>query len=113
MQRQYTRSPPFSSHVTPVILARTCSLGLPHADYHSLDLAPPPNDAISALDFSPNRPTILAVSSWDKNVRLYDTNTPEKQPITTFEHKAPVLDVCFGKDETQVFSAGLDQLVKW
>lgn len=53
------------------------------------------------------------MSSWDKNVYLYDTHAEPDgdgagQLIQTFEHRAPVLDVCFGEDDNEAFSVGLD-----
>ncbi|KAI0394385.1 WD40-repeat-containing domain protein [Xylariaceae sp. FL0594] len=86
------------------------------------ELAQPPNDAISAIVFAPSSPTRLLVSSWDKNVYLYDTTQatsssppPDADPegkkgalVRTFEHRAPVMDVCFGADDDEAFSAGLD-----
>lgn len=30
----------------------------------------------------------------------------------TYEHRAPVLDVCFGSDENEAFTAGMDWQVK-
>lgn len=92
--------------------------------YHSLasqfELAQPPNDAISALVFAPESPTRLLVSSWDKNVYLYDTQGETEGEgeaghgslIRTFEHRAPVMDVCFGANDSEAFSAGMDWQVK-
>lgn len=77
------------------------------------ELTPPPPDAISALNFGPGSSTKLLVSSWDKNVYLYDTHAEpggdgNGRLIRTYPHRAPVLDVCFGKDEDEAFSVGLD-----
>ncbi|KAI1815788.1 WD40-repeat-containing domain protein [Poronia punctata] len=80
------------------------------------ELAQPPNDAISSLVFAPNSPSRLLVSSWDKNVYLYEThsNTGAEEGghqgtlIRTIEHRAPVMDVCFGGDDDEAFSGGLD-----
>ncbi|KAI1420938.1 WD40-repeat-containing domain protein [Xylaria sp. FL1777] len=78
------------------------------------ELAQPPNDAISALVFAPESPSRLLVSSWDKNVYLYDTQAADATEgqqgslIRTFEHRAPVLDVCFGANDDEAFSAGMD-----
>jgi cell cycle arrest protein BUB3 len=61
--------------------------------------------------FAPESPTRLLVSSWDKNVYLYDTTHSEEQYgslIRTVEHRAPVLDVCFGANDDEAFSAGMD-----
>lgn len=77
------------------------------------ELDSPPRDAISAIIFGPGSSTKLLVSSWDKNVYLYDTHAEpggdgSGRLIRSFEHRAPVLDVCFGKDDTEAFSVGLD-----
>ncbi|KAI0098110.1 mitotic checkpoint protein BUB3 [Hypoxylon sp. NC0597] len=81
------------------------------------ELAQPPNDAISALAFAPDSPSRLLASSWDKNIYLYDTlqNSDENSHGTllqTYEHRAPVMDVCFGKDGSEAFSAGMDWQVR-
>ncbi|KAF2866254.1 WD40-repeat-containing domain protein [Massariosphaeria phaeospora] len=73
------------------------------------ELAQNPTDPISAVKFSPNTPTRLLVSSWDKNVYLYDTHAePGGKLLQKYEHRAPVLDVCFGRDDNEAFSCGLD-----
>ncbi|KAF2742264.1 mitotic checkpoint protein-like protein BUB3 [Sporormia fimetaria CBS 119925] len=77
------------------------------------ELAQNPTDAISSVNFSPYTPTRLLVSSWDKNVYLYDTHSePGGQLLQTFEHPAPVLDVCFGRSDDEAFSCGLDWEVR-
>ncbi|KAI0100906.1 WD40-repeat-containing domain protein [Nemania sp. FL0031] len=81
------------------------------------ELAQPPNDVVSALVFAPGSSSRLLVSSWDKNVYLYDTQSPSEGDgqqgslIRTIEHRAPVLDVCFGANDNQAFSAGMDRQV--
>ncbi|KAL3433526.1 WD40-repeat-containing domain protein [Aspergillus tetrazonus] len=78
----------------------------------------PPTDAISALKFSPAPDsTRFVVSSWDKNVYVYDLRDEngaagEGKLLQKFEHRAPVLDVCFGATEDEIFTAGLDWDVK-
>ncbi|CAJ2513897.1 Uu.00g020160.m01.CDS01 [Anthostomella pinea] len=85
------------------------------------ELSQPPNDAVSSLVFAPDSPSRLLVSSWDKNVYLYDTtssggggdenSTGEDQHgtlVRTFEHRAPVMDVCFGASDDEAFTAGMD-----
>jgi len=66
------------------------------------------------LKFAPESPTLLLVSSWDKHVYLYDTQDQEAggKLIEKFEHRAPVLDVCFGADDNEAFTAGMDWQVK-
>ncbi|KAI2621264.1 mitotic checkpoint protein BUB3 [Hypoxylon sp. NC1633] len=81
------------------------------------ELAQPPNDAISALAFAPDSPSRLLAASWDKNVYLYETlgNSDDGSHgslLRTFEHRAPVMDVCFGADGNEAFSAGLDWQVR-
>ncbi|KAL2870656.1 WD40 repeat domain-containing protein [Aspergillus lucknowensis] len=81
-------------------------------------ISSPPTDAISALKFSPaSDSTRFVVSSWDKNVYVYDLrdengNTGEGKLLQKFEHRAPVLDVCFGATEDEIYTAGLDWDVK-
>jgi WD40 repeat protein len=80
---------------------------------HSLadqyELSNPPTDAISSLKFAPNSSTRLIVSSWDKNVYLYDIEEEGgANLIQKFEFQAPVLDVCFGQDDNEAFVGGLD-----
>ncbi|KAI1265701.1 WD40-repeat-containing domain protein [Xylariaceae sp. FL1019] len=83
----------------------------PSAQY---ELVHPPNDAISSLVFAPESPSRLLVSSWDKNVYLYDTQAEGSEDgkhgalVQTIEHRAPVLDVCFGASDDEAFSAGMD-----
>lgn len=77
------------------------------------EISHPPSDAISSLKFAPGSSTRLIVSSWDSNVYLYDLHGQSGgQLLQKFEHRAPVLDVCFGEDEKVAFSAGLDQDVR-
>lgn len=76
-------------------------------------MAQPPNDAISSLVFSTDTPNRLLVSSWDKNVYLYELvdGADEAKLVNTYEHRAPVLDVCFGANRDEAFTAGLDRQV--
>ncbi|KAL7895222.1 WD40 repeat-like protein [Trichoderma sp. SZMC 28014] len=77
------------------------------------ELSPPPGDAVSAIAFAPISGTKLLVSSWDNKVYHYDlTNGPEASSlVTTYEYRAPVLDVCFGADDNEAFTAGMDWTV--
>ncbi|SLM40248.1 WD40/YVTN repeat-like-containing domain [Lasallia pustulata] len=72
-----------------------------------VELSDPPSDAISALKFAPTGLRLL-VASWDKHVYLYDTAESGGRLLEKFEYRAPVLDVCFGEDEKEAFTAGLD-----
>lgn len=53
------------------------------------------------------------MSSWDRHVYLYDTVAePGGKLLRKFEHRAPVLDVCFGRTDDEAFSCGLDWEVR-
>ena len=39
-----------------------------------LNLADPPEDGISSVEFSPTSPDVLLAASWDATVRRYDLN---------------------------------------
>ncbi|KAL9599487.1 MAG: hypothetical protein Q9219_003826 [cf. Caloplaca sp. 3 TL-2023] len=71
------------------------------------ELSDPPSDAISAIKFAPASLKLL-VASWDKNVYLYDTNQNGGKLLQTFQHRAPVLDVCFGDSDEDAYTTGLD-----
>ncbi|KAJ3058237.1 mitotic spindle checkpoint protein Bub3, partial [Quaeritorhiza haematococci] len=79
---------------------------VPHTQYELLD---PPTDGITSVSFAPDHESLLLVSSWDKNVRLYDVH--ENRRLLTYSHSAAVLDVCFQNSNTG-FSGGLDRRVK-
>lgn len=82
----------------------------PAAQY---ELSPPPGDAVSALAFAPTSATRLLAASWDKKVYCYDFagGPGETHLIKTIDHPAPVLDVCFGANDDEAFSGGLDRVV--
>ena len=73
-------------------------------------MSEPPTDAISALRFSPYPGSHkFVVASWDKFVYLYEINDNKQCTLLKkFEHRAPVLDVCFGKDDNEIYTACLD-----
>ncbi|KAH8724968.1 WD40-repeat-containing domain protein [Phaeosphaeriaceae sp. PMI808] len=77
------------------------------------ELAQNPTEPISSVKFSPTTPTRLLVSSWDRHVYLYDTHAESGgKLLRKFEHAAPVLDVCFGRDDNEAFTCGLDWEVR-
>lgn len=69
----------------------------------------PPDDGITAVQFSPSSSRHLLASSWDCSVRLYDVHANSVQ--TMYSHAAAVLTCCF-KDATHAISAGLDNTLK-
>ena len=52
------------------------------------------------------------MASWDKHVYLYDTHSGEGEVsgarLNTYEHRAPVLDVCFGANDNEAYTACMD-----
>lgn len=97
----------FGFFLGPRILLRDANL-LTATQY---ELSPPPGDAVSSIAFAPAPSTKLLVASWDKKLYSYDASKPESSLLQTYEHKAPVLDVCFGDDENDAFTAGMDWVV--
>lgn len=65
-----------------------------------------PEDSISDLSFSPQSEH-LAVSSWDKKVRIYEVNESGGEGKALFEHEGPVLSC----DWSKVRSPFLEYLV--
>ena len=70
----------------------------------------PPGDVISALHFSPYPGSHkFVVASWDKHAYIYEiSDNKQCTLLNKFEHRAPVLDVCFGKDDDEICTACLD-----
>ena len=75
-----------------------------------LSIADLPADAISALHCSPHpNSTRFVVASWDRHAYLYEVADGKTcNQLGRFEHRAPVLDVCFGKDDNEIYTACLD-----
>lgn len=49
------------------------------------------------------------VASWDKFVYLYEIGDNKQcSLVKALEHRAPVLDVCFGRDDDEIYTACLD-----
>ncbi|CED84570.1 mRNA export protein (contains WD40 repeats) [Phaffia rhodozyma] len=72
------------------------------------ELSQPP-DSISKLAFSPVAP-ILAVASWNNEVRLYEVNSNgQSQPKALYNHQGPVLDVAWTSDGSKLLSVGGDK----
>ncbi|KAI2638761.1 WD40 repeat-like protein [Hypomontagnella submonticulosa] len=79
---------------------------------NDVPISNPPEDTISRLAFSPTQ-DILAVSSWDKKVRIYQiASNGSSEGKHMYEHDAPVLSVDFSKDGQKVASAGADKQAK-
>ncbi|KAK9479902.1 WD40-repeat-containing domain protein [Lipomyces japonicus] len=76
------------------------------------DLNSPPEDSVSDLAFSPQA-EFLAVSSWDKKVRIYElAPNGDSQGKALYEHQGPVLSVHWSKDGTKVVSGGTDKAAR-
>lgn len=91
-------------------------------------LPTPPSDVVASLSFNPDpsHANQLLAASWDKTVRLYNlpadfpTNSDEGALAQaanectlaqTFQHEAPVLDVCWISN-TMAASGGIDRRVR-
>ncbi|EOR04935.1 hypothetical protein E3P92_00236 [Wallemia ichthyophaga] len=81
-------------------------------DNKDFEVSAPPTDSVSCLSFSPNA-DILAVGSWDNNVRIYEV-APTGQTIPKFmySHQQPVLSICWSKDASKLFSGGADNAAR-
>ncbi|KAK4688756.1 mRNA export factor, partial [Tremellales sp. Uapishka_1] len=77
-----------------------------------IELVSPPPDSISKIAFSPVQ-DILAVASWDNNVRLYNVNAQgQSEPKSMYAHEGPVLDLSWSKSGQQLFSSGCDNAAR-
>jgi len=78
-------------------------------DVKDVELVNPPSDSISKVAFSPTA-DVLAVASWNNEVRLYGVSpTGQTSPTAMYTHEGPVLDICWSKDGSKLFSAGGDK----
>eukprot|EP00923_Selenidium_pygospionis_P034635 GHVN01060298.1.p1 GENE.GHVN01060298.1~~GHVN01060298.1.p1 ORF type:complete len:180 (+),score=6.78 GHVN01060298.1:55-594(+) len=70
------------------------------------ELRKPPTDGITRLRFSPvNGEHRLIVSSWDSNLRLYDTAANEL--LASYDVQQPLLDCTFLQDSNSCACAGI------
>jgi mRNA export factor len=78
------------------------------------ELVDPPSDSISSLAFSSApQSDYLAVGSWDNQVRIYEINNQgQSQGKAAYTHEGPVLDVCWNKDGSKLFSGSVDKAAK-
>ncbi|KAG5519249.1 hypothetical protein PMAC_002337 [Pneumocystis sp. 'macacae'] len=88
--------------------------------HNQWEVIPQPLDGVSSLQFSPFASMYLAVTSWDKTLKLFDITSiisdngavnDQDKVLFSFEHKAPVLDCCFS-NEVHLYSGGLDRRVR-
>ncbi|KAM0712581.1 hypothetical protein Q7P35_000027 [Cladosporium inversicolor] len=78
------------------------------------ELDSPPSDAISSLQFS-TEGTKLLVGSWDQTLSVYQRSEGGSAPFILerrVQCRAPVLDVCWGADESVAYFVGLDHDVR-
>ncbi|EMC91984.1 hypothetical protein BAUCODRAFT_39139 [Baudoinia panamericana UAMH 10762] len=79
------------------------------------DIPNPPTDTISSLQFSPST-TYIAVASWDRTVSIYKRAESDSDTPFAFSHRiqcrAPVLDLCWGADDSSLYCVGLDYDVR-
>lgn len=49
------------------------------------------------------------MASWDKHAYIYELIDGKScKLVAKFEHRGPVLDVCFGTDDDEIYTACLD-----
>ncbi|KAI8970235.1 WD40-repeat-containing domain protein [Mycotypha africana] len=76
------------------------------------EVTSPPTDGITGLSFSPQA-DILAVSSWDTAVRIYEVQPNGSTiPKTSYNHEGPVLCVEWTSDGSSIISGGTDKAVR-
>ncbi|KAL1837629.1 hypothetical protein VTJ49DRAFT_3568 [Mycothermus thermophilus] len=79
-----------------------------------IDFPKGPEDTVSAVRWSPME-NLLAASSWDGNVYIYDAKNANKtediRPVTAINISSPVLDCDFSKDGTLAAGAAADSKV--
>jgi cell cycle arrest protein BUB3 len=75
------------------------------------ELSDHPTDPVSRVKFAPHS-TKLLVASWDKNLYLHDISGNSSTLMRKFEHRAPILDVCWSEDETHAYTVGVDHDVR-
>jgi WD domain, G-beta repeat len=74
-----------------------------------LELKPAPKDGVTAVQFA-NKSNLLAASSWDATVRIYDADVQDSNNslVYTMEHKAAILDCCFDASDAKVYAGSAD-----
>lgn len=89
---------------------------------------PPLSSSSNPFSSSPHVPNRLLVSSWDRHLHVYAVHSgrdvdgggaaaAEDQAgaaelVRSVEHRAPVLDACFGDDDATAYTAGMDWTVR-
>ncbi|KAF8318493.1 WD40 repeat-like protein [Clavulina sp. PMI_390] len=77
-----------------------------------IEVVAPPSDSVSRVAFSPVA-DLLAVSSWNNEVRIYDVGpNGETQPRGMYTHDGPVLDLSWSSDGEMLLSASADRTAK-
>ncbi|KAF2399157.1 WD40 repeat-like protein [Trichodelitschia bisporula] len=77
-----------------------------------VELKEPPKDSISDIAFS-SAAELLAVSSWDSAVRIYEIDaTGNSQGKAMYTHEGPVLSVAWSPDGTKIVSGGADKAAR-
>eukprot|EP01029_Cantina_marsupialis_P030352 TRINITY_DN81915_c0_g3_i1.p1 TRINITY_DN81915_c0_g3~~TRINITY_DN81915_c0_g3_i1.p1 ORF type:complete len:370 (-),score=91.41 TRINITY_DN81915_c0_g3_i1:241-1305(-) len=85
---------------------------------HCFDASICPQDTVSCMKWAPNS-NMLAVTSWDKNIRVYDVQTQQQAsklawnvvPKASKEIEAPMLSCAWSSDASKLYTAGCDNKV--
>ena len=90
----------------PAASSQSTSQGDPSKD---IPLNQPPEDSISNLSFSPTG-DFLAVSSWDKKVRIYQVSeNGQSEGKAAIDFDGPALSCAWSEDGTKVVGVGADK----
>ncbi|KAG0370724.1 Poly(A)+ RNA export protein [Gamsiella multidivaricata] len=77
-----------------------------------MEVNSPPSDGISEIQFSPQA-DLLAASSWDNNVRIYEVLANGSSAVKAqYSHDGPALCCAWSKDGTKLASGGADNIAK-
>ncbi|KAH8409650.1 hypothetical protein KR222_004169, partial [Zaprionus bogoriensis] len=91
---------------------------LPHADEMLTDsmdfeVCSPPDDTISAMEFSPGARNLLCAASWDQTVRTWHVDTSgHTTPMASCHLSAPALDISWHDDCNRIYLATAGREVK-
>ncbi|CAF3753528.1 unnamed protein product [Adineta steineri] len=85
------------------------------ATQKDVEVAQPPDDAISCMKFSPASvpQTYLIASSWANDIRCWEIQANGQSVAKAMQkHDAPILSCCWSEDGSKVFTAGCDKTAK-
>ncbi|XP_039270945.2 mRNA export factor RAE1-like [Styela clava] len=83
-----------------------------HNPMKDFEVASPPEDSISCLEFSPTS-NILVAGSWANDMRCWQVqDNGQAVPKVQQTHQGPILDVAWNDDGSKIFTASADKTAK-